>query len=49
MQRCDGDHTPKAAPSAPPTTAMSHIAMQERLDDKAVEWMEKVSDEQYRS
>ena len=32
---------------APPTTAMTHIAIQEALDDKAVEWMEKVSDEQY--
>jgi quercetin dioxygenase-like cupin family protein len=30
------------------TTAMTHIAIQEKLDGKAVEWMEKVSDEQYR-
>jgi quercetin dioxygenase-like cupin family protein len=30
------------------TTAMSHIAIQERLDGKAVEWMEQVTDEQYR-
>jgi len=30
------------------TTAMTHIAIQEQLDGKAVEWMEKVSDEQYR-
>ena len=29
------------------TTAMTHIAIQERLDGKAVDWMEKVSDEQY--
>ena len=29
------------------TTAMSHIAIQEALDGKAVEWMEKVTDEQY--
>ena len=29
------------------TTAMSHIAIAEALDGKAVEWMEKVSDEQY--
>ena len=29
------------------TTAMSHIAIQENLDSKAAEWMEKVSDEQY--
>jgi hypothetical protein len=49
MRRCDGDHTPKAAPSAPPTTAMSHTAIQERLDGNAVDWMEKVRDEQYRS
>ena len=33
---------------AAPTTAMSHIAIQERLDGKAVEWMEKVTDAQYR-
>jgi quercetin dioxygenase-like cupin family protein len=32
---------------ASPTTAMTHIAVQEALDGKAVEWMEKVSDEQY--
>jgi quercetin dioxygenase-like cupin family protein len=30
------------------TTAMTHIAIQEYLDGKAVEWMEKVSEEQYR-
>jgi quercetin dioxygenase-like cupin family protein len=30
------------------TTAMSHIAIQEKLDGKAVDWMEKVTDEQYR-
>jgi quercetin dioxygenase-like cupin family protein len=29
------------------TTAMTHIAVQEKLDGKAVEWMEHVSDEQY--
>jgi quercetin dioxygenase-like cupin family protein len=29
-------------------TAMSHIAIQERLDGKAVNWMEHVTDEQYR-
>jgi quercetin dioxygenase-like cupin family protein len=33
---------------ATPTTAMTHIAIQEQLNGKAVEWMEKVSDEQYR-
>ena len=32
---------------AAPATAMSHIAIQEKLDGKAVEWMEKVTDEQY--
>ena len=32
---------------ATPTTAMTHIAIQERLDGKTVDWMEKVSDEQY--
>lgn len=32
---------------ATPTTAMTHIAIQEALGGKAVEWMEKVSDEQY--
>jgi quercetin dioxygenase-like cupin family protein len=31
------------------TTAMTHIAIQEQLDGKVVEWMEKVSDEQYRA
>jgi quercetin dioxygenase-like cupin family protein len=32
---------------ASPTSAMTHIAIQEALDGKVVEWMEKVSDEQY--
>ena len=32
---------------ASPTTAMTHIAIQERLHGKAVEWMEKVSDAEY--
>ncbi len=27
---------------------MTHIAIQEKLDGKAVDWLEKVSDEQYR-
>jgi quercetin dioxygenase-like cupin family protein len=31
------------------TTAMTHIAIQEQLDGKVVEWLEKVSDEQYRA
>ncbi len=29
------------------TTAMSHMAIQEKLDGKNVEWLEKVSDEQF--
>ena len=33
---------------AAPRTAMTHIAVQEKLDGKAVDWMEHVSDEQYR-
>jgi quercetin dioxygenase-like cupin family protein len=32
---------------AAPTTAVSHIAIQEALDGKAVAWMEKVTDEEY--
>lgn len=30
------------------TSRMTHIALQEQLDGKVVEWMEQVSDEQYR-
>jgi quercetin dioxygenase-like cupin family protein len=33
---------------ATPATGMTHIAIQERLDGKAVDWMEHVTDEQYR-
>jgi len=33
---------------ATPTTAMTHIAIQEQLNGKAVKWLEKVTDEQYR-
>ena len=33
---------------AAPTTAMTHIAIQEQLDGVVVEWLEPVSDEQYR-
>jgi quercetin dioxygenase-like cupin family protein len=29
------------------TTAMTHIAIQEQLDGKTVDWLEQVSDEQY--
>jgi quercetin dioxygenase-like cupin family protein len=32
---------------ATPTTAMTHIAIQERLDGKTADWMEKVTNEQY--
>jgi quercetin dioxygenase-like cupin family protein len=32
---------------ATPTTAMTHTAIQERLDCKTADWMEQVSDEQY--
>ena len=34
---------------ATPTTAMTHIAIQEALDGKAVDWLEHVSDAQYRA
>jgi quercetin dioxygenase-like cupin family protein len=33
---------------ATPATAMTHIAITETLDGKNVDWMEKVSDDQYR-
>ena len=29
------------------SVAMTHIAIQEQLDGKAVDWMERVTDEQY--
>ena len=32
---------------ASPTTAMSHIAIQETLDGRSVDWLEPVTDEQY--
>ena len=34
---------------ASPTTAVTHIAIQEQLEGKAVDWMEQVSEEQYQS
>ena len=34
---------------ASPTTAMTHLAIQEALDGKVVEWMEHVTDEQYQA
>ena len=33
---------------ATPTNAMTHIAIQEALNGKVVEWMEKVSDAEYK-
>lgn len=32
---------------AAPTTAMTHIAIQEKLDGKPVDWLEHVTPEQY--
>jgi quercetin dioxygenase-like cupin family protein len=32
---------------AAPTTAMTHLAIQEQLGGKVVDWLEHVSDEQY--
>jgi quercetin dioxygenase-like cupin family protein len=32
---------------ATPTTAMTHIAIQEKRDGKVVDWLEPVTDEQY--
>lgn len=43
--RCPPGH--KHWHGATPTTTMTHIAIQEHLDGKVVDWMEKVSDEQY--
>lgn len=34
---------------AGPTTAMTHIAIQEQLAGKAVEWLEHVTDEEYQA
>jgi quercetin dioxygenase-like cupin family protein len=34
---------------AAPSTAMTHIAIQEKLDGKTVEWLEQVTDQQYRA
>jgi quercetin dioxygenase-like cupin family protein len=33
---------------ATPTTTMTHIALQEQQDGRVVDWLEKVTDEQYR-
>ena len=32
---------------AAPTKALTHLAIQEQLDGRTVDWLEKVSDEQY--
>jgi len=34
---------------ARPTTAMTHIAIKEKKDGKVVDWMEHVTDDQYRA
>jgi quercetin dioxygenase-like cupin family protein len=34
---------------AAPTTALTHLAIQEHLNGKPVDWLEKVSDEQYQA
>ena len=31
-----------------PTTAMTHVALGEKLDGKVVDWMEQVGDDEYR-
>ena len=33
---------------ASPQKAMSHLAIQEEVDGKVVDWMEKVADDQYK-
>jgi hypothetical protein len=35
--------------SATATTAMTHLAIVEKLDGKSADWMEQVSDEQYQA
>ena len=39
---------PDTGTERPPTSGMSHIAIQEQVNGQVVEWMEKVSDIQYR-
>ncbi len=48
VQRIGTQASQKAPSEHTPTTAMTHIAIQEALDGKAVEWLEKVTDDQYR-
>lgn len=40
--------SPQARHGASPTTVMTHIAIQEALDGKAVEWKEHLTEEEYR-
>ncbi len=47
MKTFKRDYAREPYPDA--TTAMQHIAIKEALDGKAVDWMEYVSDERYRS
>jgi hypothetical protein len=42
------DNTRARVHGATPATAMTHIAIQEKLDGKVVDWMEHVSDQQYK-
>lgn len=37
----------KQGHGASPNKAMSHIAIQEEVDGKVMDWLEKVTDEQY--
>jgi quercetin dioxygenase-like cupin family protein len=39
----------KHSHGATATTAMTHTAIVEQLDGKAVDWMKKVTDEQYQA
>jgi len=34
---------------AMPTTAMTHMAIQGQLDGRVVDWLEKITDEQYQA
>ena len=43
----EGGPVEQIRPGDAETTAMTHIAIVEQLDGKAVDWMEKVSDEEY--
>jgi hypothetical protein len=49
-RRRRGSHSARreALARATATTRMTHIALQEHLNGKAVDWMEKVSDKQYK-